>query len=146
MGTKTNHKKGLVAVAAVMLACLAIAASAFANGNNSLQPAHVYFGAVQSGQHPVKTLTLRNRSGHTWKIDRFAIAGAGGGVFTIVGQDGCAVGLTLKTGESCRFGVRVKATRLGWFRSVVRVCYLQDGVRASQFFSSAELRAHLVAG
>jgi hypothetical protein len=144
---KTHHKKrGLAVVGAVMIVMLALAASAFANQANSLQPAHVFYGQVTSGQHPVRMLTLKNRSGHTWKLSAFKVAGAGGSVFTAVSRDGCVVGLSLKSGESCQFGVRVKATRLGWFRSVLRVCYTENGEKSSGFFGSAELRAHVVAG
>ena len=138
-----NGKRALI----IGIAALAIAApSAQANARNSLQPAHVFYGQVVSGQHPVRMLTLKNRSGHTWKLSAFKVAGAGGGIFTVVNRDGCRAGLSLKSGESCQFGVRVKATRLGWFRSVLRVCYTENGVKSSGFFGSAELRAHVVAG
>jgi hypothetical protein len=140
------HRKSTLA--AVVIAALALAGTASANVANSIQPAHVYFGTVQSGDHPVKTVTLKNRSGHTWKLTKFSIAGSGGYVFTLVKMDGttCLLGETIKTGVSCRLAIRLHTVRNGWWRSVLRVVYTQDGQSNSAFFGSAELRAHVVGG
>jgi hypothetical protein len=131
----------------VAVLALASAGTAAANEKNSIQPAHVYFGTVQSGQHPVKIVKLLNRSGHTWDLTGFAIAGSGGYVFTLVSMDGttCRSGETLKTGESCQIAIRVHTVRQGWFRSVLRATYSEGNQTSSAFFGSAELRAHVVA-
>jgi hypothetical protein len=141
----TSHKK-FVTIGVAVLA-LALAGTAAADVKNSIQPGHVYFGTVVSGQHPVKIVRLLNRSGHTWVLKQFTISGAGGYKFTVVKMDGttCAVGETLKTGESCQIGVRVHTVQLGWFRAVLRAIYNQDRHKSSAYFGSASLEAHVVA-
>jgi len=127
------------------LTVLIVAAAAHANVQNSLQPAHVYFGRVPAGQHPNRLVTLHNGTGRQETIGRIGIAGAGGYVFTMVGRSAlltaspyprCVVGMTLAPGARCVIDVRVHTLRAGWWRSVL-------SVTTNTGFQSAELRAHV---
>ena len=51
-----------ITLAAVAL--LAAPAAAQASPANALQPANVYFGTVQSGDHPTAFVTVKNVTGH----------------------------------------------------------------------------------
>lgn len=119
-----------------------------ANVRNSIQPAHIYFGTVQSGQHPNSLAVLHNGTGRARRIDVIGVSGAGGYVFTLVrnsallassGLPRCRAGLVMAAGARCAMDVRVHTVRPGWFRSVLRVTY------RSGLFNSAELRAHVIA-
>jgi hypothetical protein len=146
---QTNHKKrGLAVVAMLMLAMLALAASAQASVKNSIQPGRTFFGTVQSGQHPNRLVTLHNGTGQTRRIKTIAIAGAGGYVFTSPANTAllqasplprCTVGMVLPAGAKCALDVRVHTVRVGWFRSVLRVVY-RNG-----WMNSGQLEAHVVA-
>ena len=145
---RNTQTRGLVIVAALIVAMLTLAASAFANGNNSMQPAHVYFGRVESGQHPNKLVTLHNGTGKSETVKTIAISGSGGYVFTVAantallqssGLSRCKPGLVLAAGARCAIDVRLHTTRPGWWRSVLRV------VMTNGWFNSSELRAHVVA-
>jgi len=140
------HKKRALTIG---IAALAIAAPvAQANPANSIQPAHVYFGAVHSGSHPNRIVRLHNGTGALERITSIGVSGSGGGKFTLVGKSAlidatllprCVVGMRLGVGGSCVFDVRVHTTRVGWWRSVLGVHF------DSGNFGSAELRAHVVA-
>lgn len=145
---RNNQARGVIVVAAVMLAMLALAASAFASTKNSIQPGRLVFGAVQSGQHPNKLVTLHNGTGQTETIKTIGISGAGGYAFTLAantklleGQSlpRCTVGMVLAPGARCAMDVRVHTIRPNWWRSVLRVVY------ADGHFNSAQLEAHVVA-
>lgn len=134
---------GLVGV----LALLCVTGVAQANARNSIQPAHVYFGTVQSGQHPNRIATLHNGTGAPETINGIAINGSGGYVFTLAANTAalagqpyprCKVGMTLAAGARCAIDVRVHTVRAGWWRSVLRVTSTGGN------FNSAELRAHVV--
>jgi len=136
----------IVASVAVLVAAVGVA---HANARNSLQPAHVYFGTVQSGQHPNRLLTLHNGTGAPQTIKRIGIAGSGGYVFTLAANTAllaaqpyprCTVGMELAPGARCAIDVRVHTVRAGWFRSVLSVVY------TTGWFNSSELRAHVVGG
>lgn len=139
-----------IILAGCAFAVLASAATAAANIKNSIQPAHVYFGTVQAGDHPNKLVTLHNGTGKAQVINRsVAISGAGGYVFTTPtataairssGLPECMLGTRLAPGARCVIDVRVHTVRAGWWRAVLRVVYA-DGT-----FNSAELRAHVVSG
>jgi len=149
MSQTTHKKRDAAIIAGLMLVMLALAGSAFANAKNSLQPAHVYFGNVHSGQHPNRLVTLHNGTGAPQTIKRIGIAGSGGYVFTIAANTAllaaqpyprCTVGLELAPGERCAIDVRVHTVRAGWFRSVLSVVY------ATGWFNSSELRVHMTGG
>jgi hypothetical protein len=134
--------------ATVVVAMLVVAAAAYGNANNSMQPAHVYFGTVVSGSHPDRLVTLHNGTGAAQKIDTVEISGSGGYVFTLAantpilagsGLRRCKPGLVVPAGASCAIDVRLHTLRPSWFRSVLSVVYM-DG-----WFNSSELRAHVVA-
>lgn len=140
------HRKFLAAAA--LAAALAAPAAAQANPANSIQPAHVYFGTVQSGSHPNRIVTLRNGTGAYQQIAGIRVAGSGGYVFTLpantaliqaTGLPMCRVGMGLQPGARCVLDVRVHTIRAGWWRSVLSVVY------GSGQFNSSELRAHVVA-
>lgn len=138
----------LLRAAVAAAAILAVGAGvASANPANSLQPGHVYFGAVPTGTHPNRLVTLHNGTGAAYTLETIAISGSGGGKFTLVagtkllaasGLARCRAGLTLLPGSRCAFDVRVHTTRVGWWRSVLSV------VPSNGRFNSAELRAHVV--
>lgn len=137
----------LTGVLAAVVACGVFAAPAAANPANSIQPAHIYFGDVSSGNHPNRLAVLHNGTGQRQRIDRIAVSGAGGYVFTLPtntallnssGLRTCILGTVLAPGGSCAIDVRVHTLRPGWWRSVLRVVYV------SGVFNSAELRAHVV--
>ena len=141
-----RHRKFLAAT--VVAAVLVVAAAAYANANNLMQPAHVYYGTVVSGQHPDRLITLHNGTGTAQTIDTVDISGSGGYVFTLVantplladsGLPRCKPGLVLRDGARCAIDVRVHTLRPSWFRSVVSVVYTNG------WFNSSELRAHVVA-
>lgn len=143
----TTHKKIAGAAAAVIL--LAAPAAAQANPANSTQPAHVYFGTVQSGSHPNRLVTLHNGTGAPETIKMIGISGSGGYVFTLAANTTllagqpyprCKPGLVLAPGARCAIDVRVHTIRAGWWRSVLRV------VSTTGWFNSSELRAHVVTG
>jgi len=48
--------------ALVTIAALASPVAAQADPANSMQPGHLYYGNVQSGQHPNRIVTLKARS------------------------------------------------------------------------------------
>lgn len=125
-------------VLAVVLAALVFATAATASLKNSIQPGRTFFGAVKSGNHPVKTLTLHNGTGATQTIKVIGISGSGGYVFTLTSAGTCHVGTTLAPGQTCTFSVRVHTRRVGWFRSVLRAVY------ANGWNNSAQLEAHVV--
>jgi hypothetical protein len=140
-----KHRKFLVAT--VVVAVLAVAAAAYANAKNSMQPAHVYYGTVVSGQHPDRLITLHNGTGAPQTIDTVSISGSGGYVFTLAantplladsGLPRCKPGLELPARASCAIDVRVHTLRPNWFRSVLSVVYTNG------WFNSSELRAHVV--
>jgi hypothetical protein len=133
--------------AMVIVAVLVVAAAAYGNAKNSMQPAHVYYGTVVSGDHPDKLVTLHNGTGATQKIDTVAVSGSGGYVFTLAantpilaesGLPRCKPGLVLPAGARCAIDVRLHTLRPGWFRSVLSVVYVEG------WFNSSELRAHVV--
>jgi len=141
-----RHRKFVAAT--VVAAVLVVAAAAYANAKNSMQPAHVYYGTVVSGQHPDRLITLHNGTGTAQTIDTVDISGSGGYVFTLVantplladsGLPRCKPGLVLRDGGRCAIDVRVHTLRASWFRSVVSVVYTNG------WFNSSELRAHVVA-
>ena len=140
-----RHRKFLAAT--VVAAVLVVAAAAYANANNSMQPAHVYYGTVVSGQHPDRLITLHNGTGTAQTIDTVDISGSGGYVFTLVantplladsGLPRCKPGFELPARASCAIDVRVHTLRPNWFRSVLSVVYTNG------WFNSSELRAHVV--
>jgi hypothetical protein len=112
-----------------------------------MQPAHVYYGTVVSGQHPDRLITLHNGTGAPQTIDTVSISGSGGYVFTLAantplladsGLPRCKPGLELPARASCAIDVRVHTLRPNWFRSVLSVVYTNG------WFNSSELRAHVV--
>lgn len=140
-----SHRKTLSV--GVAIAALAAPTVAQANPQNSFQPAHVYFGAVQSGTHPNKVAVLHNGTGAPRRIKTIAVSGSGGYVFTTpqntamlaaTGLPACKVGMKLAAGARCAIDVRVHTVRVGWWRSVLSVVY------GNGWFNSAELRAHVV--
>src|SRR5690349_10923862 len=140
------NRKSLAA--GVTIAALILPATAAANPANSIQPAHVYFGTVQSGDHPNRLVTLHNGTGAPETIKTVAISGAGGYVFTVAANTAllasqpyprCKTGMTLAAGARCAIDVRVHTVRAGWWRSVLRV------TMTNGWFNSSELRAHVVA-
>jgi hypothetical protein len=140
-----KHPKSLAVTAIVAL--LVVAAPAYGNATNSMQPAHVYYGTVVSGNHPDKLITLHNGTGATQTIDTVGISGAGGYVFTLAantsilansGLPRCKPGLVLPAGARCAIDVRLHTLRPNWFRSVLSVVYMNG------WFNSSELRAHVV--
>ncbi|HEY2868884.1 MAG TPA: hypothetical protein VGJ11_05215, partial [Gaiellales bacterium] len=76
-----RHRKFLAAT--VVAAVLVAAAAAYASAKNSMQPAHVYYGTVVSGDHPDRLITLHNGTGASQTIDTVDISGSGGYVFTL---------------------------------------------------------------
>lgn len=111
-------------VAAVVAAIAAGAPAANASPANALQPANVYFGKVQSGNHPTAAVTLKNVTGRNQYIRRFDLAGAGGGKFTLTwGAATCYAGLNLKPGDTCTVVVRVKTTRPEYWQTTLSVYY-----------------------
>jgi hypothetical protein len=141
-----RHRKFLAAT--VVAAVLVAAAAAYASAKNSMQPAHVYYGTVVSGDHPDRLITLHNGTGASQTIDTVDISGSGGYVFTLAantpilagsGLPRCKPGLVLPDGARCAIDVRVHTLRPSWFRSVLRVVYTNG------WFNSSELRAHVVA-
>jgi hypothetical protein len=141
-----KHPKSLATT--VIVAALVVAAPAYGNAKNSMQPAHVYYGTVVSGNHPDKLITLHNGTGATQTIDTVGISGSGGYVFTLAantpiladsGLPRCKPALVLPAGARCAIDVRLHTLRPNWFRSVLSVVY------ASGWFNSSELRAHVVA-
>ncbi|HXD69643.1 MAG TPA: hypothetical protein VN615_07260 [Gaiellales bacterium] len=141
-----RHRKLIAAT--VVAAVLVVAAAAYANTKNSMQPAHVYYGTVVSGQHPDRLITLHNGTGARQTIDTVDISGSGGYVFTLAantqlladsGLPRCKPGLVLPARASCSIDVRVHTLRPSWFRSVLSVVYTNG------WFNSSELRAHVVA-
>jgi hypothetical protein len=142
------HMKRALTIGIAVLAIAAPAAQA-APIDNSIQPGRLFFGTVQSGQHPNRLVTMRNGTGAAHRIGTIAIAGAGGYVFTSPANTAllqaspyprCQVGLRLAPGARCVLDVRVHTVRVGWWRSVLRVAY-QNG-----WNNSAQLEAHVVAG
>ena len=117
-----KHRMTLAALAAV---ALALPASAQASpADNAIQPSPVYFGAVQSGQHPTKTLTVKNVLDHKVWIHSFGLAGAGGGKFTNTWAHAtCTTGLGLRPGQTCTIVVRVKTTKPEFYTTVQEVSY-----------------------
>jgi len=144
---RRRFNRGVVASILAAVGLLATAGIAHANPENSMQPAHVYFGTVQSGQHPNKFVTLHNGTGVAETLKTIAVSGSGGYVFTLPAPPvfsemtlfRCQEGMTLKPGARCLIDVRVHTTRAGWWRSVLRV------VSTTGWFNSSELRAHVVA-
>ena len=141
-----RHRKFLAAT--VVAAVLVAAAAAYASAKNSMQPAHVYYGTVVSGDHPDRLITLHNGTGASQTIDTVDISGSGGYVFTLAantpiladsGLPRCRPGLVLPDGARCAIDVRVHTLRPSWFRSVLSVVYTNG------WFNSSELRAHVVA-
>jgi hypothetical protein len=141
-----KHRKSIAAT--IIVAALVIAAPAYGNVKNSMQPAHVYYGTVMSGDHPDKLVTLHNGTGATQTIDTVDISGSGGYVFTLAantpilansGLPRCKPGLVLPAGARCAIDVRLHTLRPNWFRSVLSVVYVNG------WFNSSELRAHVVA-
>jgi hypothetical protein len=131
----------------VMVAALVFAATAYGDAKNSMQPAHVYFGTVVSGDHPDRLVTLHNGTGETQTIGTVGISGSGGYVFTLAANTPilarsdlprCKPGLELPAGARCAIDVRLHTVRPGWFRSVLSVVY------ANGWFNSSELRAHVM--
>jgi hypothetical protein len=123
-------------LAGTMLAITGVASATSAD--NSIQPSHLRFGDVTSGQHPVKVATLHNGTGAPQRIGTITIAGSGGYKFTLTGASTCSVGERLANGETCSFAVRVHTSALGWWRSVLRVTY------SSGWNNSSSLQAHVV--
>lgn len=111
--------------AAIAIAALLVAApAASATPANALQPANVYFGHVVSGDHPTRTITVRNPTGHTQYIRRFDLAGAGGRKFTLTWTRAtCRVDMRLAPRDTCTIVVRVATTKPEFWQSVVSVYY-----------------------
>ena len=140
-----RHWKPLAAT--VIVAMLVFAGAAYGDVKNSMQPGHVYYGTVMSGDHPDRLITLHNGTGATQTIDTVDISGSGGYVFTLAantpiladsGLPRCKPGLVLPDGARCAIDVRVHTVRPNWFRSVLSVIYTNG------WFNSSELRAHVV--
>jgi hypothetical protein len=142
-----THRKLSIGIA-VLAATAALAATAQASARNSIAPGRLFFGTVQSGQHPNRLVTLKNGTGAAHRIGTIAISGSGGYVYTLPANaltttspyPRCVVGLRLAAGARCVLDVRVHTVRVGWWRSVLRVAY-QNG-----WNNSAQLEAHVVAG
>lgn len=138
--------RSMLTGAALLL--LLIPASASASPANALQPANVYFGEVQSGQHPTHAITVKNVTGHNQTLRRFDLAGAGGRKFTLTWTHAtCRVGTLLHPGESCSIVVRVATSKPEYWQSTVSVYYgrplaFKRGTRG-QFNGS--VYAHVVA-
>lgn len=107
------------------VATLAVAAPASAsNKDNAIQPSPVYFGKVDSGQHPKKMLSVKNVTGHNQTLRRFDLAGAGGNKFVLTWTHAsCRLGTLLKPGESCSLVVRVKTERPEYWQTTLSVYY-----------------------
>jgi hypothetical protein len=144
-----GRKTVIGSIGTALLVLIATVGVAQANVRNSIQPAHVYFGTVQTGDHPNRLVTLHNGTGANETIETVAISGSGGYVFTLAantallkgaGVPRCRTGLVLAPGMRCALDVRVHTVRVGWWRSVLRVTSSQGN------FNSSELRAHVVAG
>lgn len=132
---------------AALVAALAIAPGASAAPkDNAIQPSPVYFGAVQSGQHPTKTLTVKNVTAKKVWIHSFGLAGAGGGKFTNTWRTAtCTTGLGLRPGQTCTIVVRVKTTRPEFYTTVQEVSYGGPHIRhkrTGQF--NVTIYAHVV--
>lgn len=115
-----------------------------ANAQNSIQPAHAYFGEVKLGDHPVKLLTWHNGTGKARKIHRIDLSGSGGNIFATSGDETtCRHARIIPKGGSCVIQVHVKTDHipLGWARSSLS---LRFGFHA-HLYASAEIRAHVVA-
>ncbi len=130
------------------LAALLTAGPAQASPANALQPANVYFGQVVSGQHPTKTITVRNPTGRNQVIRRFDLSGAGGRKFTLTWTHAtCRAGMKLSPASTCTLVVRVATTKPEFWQTVVSVYYgrspaFKHGTRGQ--FNGA-VYAHVVA-
>lgn len=107
-----------------LLGAALIPSAAQANPNTALQPANVYFGKVQSGQHPTAIITLRNPTSRNQYIRRFSLAGAGGNKFRLTwGGVTCHTMLNLLPGDSCTLRVRVATERPEFWQTTLMVVY-----------------------
>lgn len=137
----------LTAIAAAAIAGTTGAAEA-ASTDNAIQPSPVYFGAVKSGTHPTKTLTVKNVTGHKQYLRRFDLAGAGGGKFTLTWRTAtCYAGRALLPGKTCSLVVRVKTERVEFWQTTLSVYFgrplhFKHGTRGQ--FNTAVF-AHVVA-
>ena len=122
MQTKT------IAIMAALLATAVLATAA--STKNAIQPGQTYFNTVVSGQHPERTLVLRNGTGKTQMLGAIHIRGGHGHAFNVQGgsciQD-TATGppqtiSQLAAGATCTIVVRVKTTVEGWWRTVISAC------------------------
>ena len=123
MQTKT------IAIMAALLATAVLATTAIASTKNASQPGKTYFNTAVSGQHPERTLVLRNGTGKTQMLGAIHIRGGHGHAFNVQGgsciQD-TATGppqtiSQLEAGATCTIVVRVKTTVEGWWRTVISV-------------------------
>jgi len=111
-----------ITLAAVAL--LAAPAAAQASPANALQPANVYFGTVQSGDHPTAFVTVKNVTGHNQHLRRFDLAGAGGRKFTLTWNGAtCSVNMLLAPKETCLLKVRVATEKPEYWQTTLSVYY-----------------------
>ena len=111
-----------ITLAAVAL--VATAGTAQASPANALQPANVYFGTVQSGDHPTTFVTVKNVTGHNQTLRRFDLAGAGGRKFTLTWNGAtCRAGMRLAPKQTCLLKVRVATTKPEFWQTTLSVYY-----------------------
>ena len=116
-------KLKLITLAAISIAATASPAQA-SSRDNAIQPSPVYFGTVKSGDHPTKTLTLKNVTGHRQTIRRFDLDGAGGRKFTLTWTRAtCYAGLRLAPKQTCTLVVRVATERPEFWQTTLSVYY-----------------------
>lgn len=108
----------------VLALLVAFGGTAQASAANALQPANVYFGTVQAGDHPTATITVTNHTGRNQFIRGFMLAGSGGNKFSNTWASAtCYTGLNLRNGESCTLVVRVVTDHPEFWQSVQEVIY-----------------------
>ncbi len=118
-----------IAIAVALFATAVLATAALASTKNAIQPGKTYFNTVVSGQHPTRTLVLRNGTGKTQMLGAIHIRGGHGHAFNVQGgsciqETGAGPPQTisqLAAGATCTIVVRVKTTVEGWWRTVISV-------------------------
>ena len=133
----------ILLVAAAVAIGLAAAGGALASTKNAIQPAHVYFGTVVSGDHPNTLVTLHNGTGRAHKLRVIGFAGANRYKFTNPTRPStCKEGMILAAGATCTIDIRVHTEKVGWWRTALSVRYrpLKDAR-----YWTAEVSAHVVA-
>jgi hypothetical protein len=117
-----HRKTFTIAAVAALLAVPATAQAA--PKDNAIQPSPAYFGKVEAGTHPTKTLTVTNRTSRNQYIRKFILAGAGGGKFTLTWRHAtCRLGMNLQPKQSCTVVVRVVTTMPEYWETNLQINY-----------------------